>query len=56
MIDAKDKTNAAILSELFVDSSESKGKECEISGRKCKILDVELMENDAFDTHEAMLD
>jgi len=56
MIDAKDKTNATILSELFVDSSESKGKEYEICDRKCKIIDVELVENNAFETHDAALD
>ena len=56
LIDAKNKTNAAILSELFVDSHESKGKEYEIYNRKCKIIDVELIENDAFETHDATLD
>ena len=56
MINAKDKTNAAILSELFVGGSESKGKEYEIFDRKCKIIDVELVENNAFETHDAALD
>ena len=56
LIDAKDKTNAAMLSELFVDSSESKGKEYGIYDRRCKIIDVELIENDAFETHDATLD
>ena len=56
VIDAVDKTNAAVLSELFVDSSESKGKEYAICDRRCKIIDVELVENDAFDTHDATPD
>lgn len=56
IINAEDKTNAAILSELFADSSESKGKEYEICDRKCKIIDIELVENNAFETHDAALD
>lgn len=58
LIDAKDKTNASMLSEFFIESSESKckEKEYEICDRKCKIMDVELIENNAFDTHEATLD
>jgi len=58
LIDAKDKTNASILSEWFIESYErrSKEKEYEICDQKCKIIDVELIENNAFDTHEATLD
>lgn len=50
-IDAEDEVAAARLSEFLIDGDNNVPKEYEIFGHKCKIIETELIENNAFESH-----